>query len=226
MQAAGLSALPTLSTADSPDLLTVPPPPQDCLANLALLPSEAALAVLLALWPLCRSRRDLQDYVVLALRKVREWWCSGGYGPGMQGHLLACSDVPDALCVPAGKLVPATGTWHLAPGIGMEVRVCWLVTEACVPCPAGHVCPGGWPPPAGGAWLPAHHRAADQGGARSSGPAADQLQPGQQQPGGPGLVPPGPPHAVAAACRLCTHASPHMRSSCPLRLAATRQPPM
>jgi hypothetical protein len=43
---------------------------KDCLGNLAALPPEGALAVLLALWPLCRSRRDLQDYVVLALRKV------------------------------------------------------------------------------------------------------------------------------------------------------------
>ncbi len=43
---------------------------KDCVQNVGSLGPEAALALLLALWPLCRLVRELQDYVVLVLRKV------------------------------------------------------------------------------------------------------------------------------------------------------------
>jgi Fanconi anemia group I protein len=45
----------------------------DCRAMLEQLPAmapPAALALLLAVWPLCRARRDVRDFVVLALRKA------------------------------------------------------------------------------------------------------------------------------------------------------------
>lgn len=45
-------------------------PLKDCLAHFAGLPPEAAMALLRALWPLCRVRRELQDHVVMLLRKV------------------------------------------------------------------------------------------------------------------------------------------------------------
>ena len=48
------------------------------LENLAALPQGAAIALLLALWPLCRARRDIADYVVMLLRKAmfsRELGC-------------------------------------------------------------------------------------------------------------------------------------------------------
>lgn len=37
-------------------------PLKDCLAHFAGLPPEAAMALLRALWPLCRVRRELQDH--------------------------------------------------------------------------------------------------------------------------------------------------------------------
>ncbi|KAL4443971.1 hypothetical protein ABPG75_011708 [Micractinium tetrahymenae] len=40
------------------------------LEHLAFLPPSAAMALLLAVWPMCRSRRDTQDYVVMLLRKA------------------------------------------------------------------------------------------------------------------------------------------------------------
>ncbi|GAB4818334.1 hypothetical protein N2152v2_005380 [Parachlorella kessleri] len=40
------------------------------LENLAFLPPNAALSLLLAVWPLCRARRDVQDYLVMLLRKA------------------------------------------------------------------------------------------------------------------------------------------------------------
>ena len=43
---------------------------QDCLQNFLALPPDGALALLLAGWPLCAARRELQDYLVLLLRKV------------------------------------------------------------------------------------------------------------------------------------------------------------
>jgi hypothetical protein len=43
---------------------------QECLASLGAVTGEAAVAVLLAVWPLCRVRRHLQDRLVLTLRKL------------------------------------------------------------------------------------------------------------------------------------------------------------
>lgn len=40
------------------------------LENLAALPPGAAIALLLALWPLCRARKDIADYVIMLLRKA------------------------------------------------------------------------------------------------------------------------------------------------------------
>ena len=45
-------------------------PLKDCLSHFAALPPEAAMALLRALWPLCRARRELRDHVVMLLRKV------------------------------------------------------------------------------------------------------------------------------------------------------------
>ncbi|GBF90249.1 hypothetical protein Rsub_03382 [Raphidocelis subcapitata] len=45
-------------------------PLKDCLSHFAALPPEAAMALLRALWPLCRVRRELQDHVIMLLRKV------------------------------------------------------------------------------------------------------------------------------------------------------------
>ncbi|KAL4531553.1 hypothetical protein Ndes2437A_g08876 [Nannochloris sp. 'desiccata'] len=40
------------------------------LENLAALPPAAAVALLLALWPLCRARKDISDFVIVLLRKA------------------------------------------------------------------------------------------------------------------------------------------------------------
>lgn len=46
------------------------PEVRSALENLAALPPAAAVALLLALWPLARARRDVSDYVVVLLRKA------------------------------------------------------------------------------------------------------------------------------------------------------------
>lgn len=43
---------------------------KDCLAAFGALPADAALVLLRALWPLCLVRSDLQDHVVMLLRKL------------------------------------------------------------------------------------------------------------------------------------------------------------
>jgi hypothetical protein len=40
------------------------------LEHLAFLPPGAGLALLLAVWPVCRARRDAHDYVAMLLRKA------------------------------------------------------------------------------------------------------------------------------------------------------------
>jgi hypothetical protein len=40
------------------------------LENLSALPPAAAVALLLALWPLCRARKDISDFVIVLLRKA------------------------------------------------------------------------------------------------------------------------------------------------------------
>lgn len=45
-------------------------PPQDAFQGFLLLPAPVALGLLLGLWPLARSRRDLGDHLVMTLRKV------------------------------------------------------------------------------------------------------------------------------------------------------------
>lgn len=71
--------------------------PQDCLQNFLLLPAPVALGLLLGLWPVARSRRDLADYLVMLLRKVmfsREAAsrCGWGLGAGWGERLLAGGD--------------------------------------------------------------------------------------------------------------------------------------
>jgi len=46
------------------------PEVRDALENLAALPPAAAVALLLALWPLCRARKDISDFVIVLLRKA------------------------------------------------------------------------------------------------------------------------------------------------------------
>lgn len=43
---------------------------KECLSSFAGLSADAALVLLLALWPLCRVRSDLQDHVIMLLRKM------------------------------------------------------------------------------------------------------------------------------------------------------------
>ena len=46
----------------------IEPPPFSC--HYADRSMQAALGLLLAIWPLCQSRRDVADYVVMLLRKA------------------------------------------------------------------------------------------------------------------------------------------------------------
>lgn len=56
---------------DQPALLSsYIPQLKDCLSSFAGLSADAALVLLLALWPLCRVRSDLQDHVIMLLRKM------------------------------------------------------------------------------------------------------------------------------------------------------------
>lgn len=52
------------------------------LENVALLPEGAAMGLLLALWPLCRERRDVGDFVIVLLRKAM-------FGRELPARLLA-----------------------------------------------------------------------------------------------------------------------------------------
>lgn len=58
---------------------------QVSLQNLVFLPPNSALSLLLAVWPLCRQQRDVQDYLVLLLRKAM-FRCAG----------RGCAEVSDA----------------------------------------------------------------------------------------------------------------------------------
>ena len=58
------------------------------LEALAFLPPGAALSLLLAVWPLARARRDVQDYIVMLLRKAMFRSAGLGWaGPGRLGGL-------------------------------------------------------------------------------------------------------------------------------------------
>jgi hypothetical protein len=47
------------------------------LVHLTFLPPHASLALLLAVWPMCRARREAQDYLAMLLGKARFGWVPG-----------------------------------------------------------------------------------------------------------------------------------------------------
>lgn len=51
------------------------------LVHLTFLPPHASLALLLAVWPMCRARKEAQDYLAMLLGKARFGWVPGP-GPG------------------------------------------------------------------------------------------------------------------------------------------------
>lgn len=70
---------------DQPALLSsYIPQLKDCLGSFAGLSADAALVLLLALWPLCRVRSDLQDHVIMLLRKMM-------YRQDVGGRWVNCS---------------------------------------------------------------------------------------------------------------------------------------
>jgi hypothetical protein len=86
--ALSLTQLPLLTPEvwQNVTMRAVPMPLPYCqvsLENMAFLPATSSLSLLLALWPLCRSRRDIQDYLVMLLRKAMFRW-----GPWRGKHVV------------------------------------------------------------------------------------------------------------------------------------------